>query len=80
MCLWYMLEDSSSCRVQTSGGSGESFYRETKRQSNSNIKLISQQSHETYGYEELYHMASFGGPNAMFEIWVGARTGYFQYR
>jgi len=79
VCLWYLLEDNSSSRIQSQSGC-DSPYKETKRHNYSTIKLISQQSHEAYGCEELYHLASFGGPNAMFEIWVGARTGYFQYR
>ena len=73
--VWYMLEENT---LKTSSNSP---IRE-KSKSN-NIKLISQKqssSQESYGCEELYHMTSFGGPNAMFEVWIGARTGYFQYR
>lgn len=73
--LWYMLEDNSVRTLPTDSSTREKV-------KTNNIKLLSQKrtSQENYGCEELYHMASFGGPNAMFEIWIGARTGYFQYR
>lgn len=78
LCLWYMLEDSGvKCMSKNSGSSPKEKHFMHRQQS---ITLISQQSHESYGCEELYHLCSFGGPNAMFEVWIGARTGYFQYR
>ncbi|XP_066923807.1 lysosomal-trafficking regulator-like [Clytia hemisphaerica] len=73
ICLWYMLEDNAIKTLHKETSFGE------KARHNS-IKLISQQSHESYGCEELYHLVSFGAQHAMFEVWIGARTGYFQFR
>lgn len=74
LCLWYVIEDAGA----TCGANLPKEKPFIHRQQS--ITLISQQSHESYGCEELYHLCSFGGPNAMFEVWVGVRTGYFQYR
>ena len=76
--LWYNLEDNAFHRYEYEGSSLRNTYRKQR-----SFSLFYQRSNEAwceYGCEDLFHLCSFGGSHAIFEVWIGSRTGCLQYR
>lgn len=78
--LWYNLEDNTYHRFDHDENARMDRKTYNRQRSFSLVYERSSEGGCEYNCEELFHLCSFGGTNAMFEVWIGAKTGCLQFR